>query len=281
LKLKDGYIYFPKQADLKPLKTKQSNVQQVRIIPHINHCVVEVVYNSKEVPQREYNGNWMGVDLGLNNLATATTKSQSIIINGKPLKSLNHYYNKRKASLQSRLNENVYSSKRIERITHRRNNKVRDYLHKASKIIVDNAKIQDVTKIIIGKNENWKQQLNIGKKNNRQFTAIPHATFIQQIQYKAQMVGIETILTQEAYTSKCSALDMEPICKHETYVGKRKKRGLFVTATGKLINADSNGSLNIARLGLSASGNEMQISDSVLSCVSQPSVINILYHKCK
>ena len=275
LRIKEEYIFFPKAAKLKPLKTKQSNIQQVRIIPHINHCVVEVVYNVEDVKQKEYNGNWMGIDLGLNNLATTVSKNQSFIFNGKPLKSINHYYNKRKRKLQSELKQGTYSSNRIERITYSRNNKVKDYLHKASRLIVDKAKEQDITKIIIGKNDNWKQNINIGKKNNRQFTSIPHATLIEMIKYKAQLEGIETIVTQEAYTSKCSALDLEPIGKHESYVGKRKKRGLFVTARGKLINADSNGALNIARLGLSASGNEVEISDSVLSCVSQPKKLNV------
>ncbi len=281
IKAKDGFIYFPKQANLPTLKTKQDNVQQVRIIPHINHCVVEVVYNVADVEQKKYNGNWIGIDLGLNNITTCAGNTDSFIINGKPLKSINHYFNKRKRALQSKLKPNVFSSKRIERITHKRNNKVKDYLHKASKIIIDNAISTSTTKIIIGKNENWKQNINLGKKNNRQFTTIPHATLIKMIEYKAQMVGIETIVTQEAYTSKCSALDLEPICKHETYVGKRIKRGLFVTATRKLINADANGALNIARLGLSASGKEMQISDSVMSCVSQPKKLNILYKKCE
>lgn len=279
IKLKSGFIHFPKQVNLEPLKTKQDNVQQVRIIPHINHCVIEVVYNTKDVLQNSYNGNWMGIDLGLNNLATSASKEQSFIVNGKPLKSINHYYNKRKKELQSKLKQNIHSSKRIERITHKRNMKVKDYLHKSSRIVIENAKSQNITKIIIGKNENWKQKINIGTKNNRQFTSIPHATLIEMIQYKAQLAGIETILTQEAYTSKCSALDLEPICKHEKYIGRRKKRGLFVTATGKLINADANGALNIARLGLSVSENEMQISDSVMSCVSQPKKLNILYNK--
>jgi transposase len=90
------------------------------------------------------------------------------------------------------------------------------------------------------------------------------------------MVGIEMILTQEAYTSKCSAIDLEPIKKHETYLGKRKKRGLFVTKHGIKINADCNGSVNIARLGLSVSGNEVKISDSLVSCVSQPKKVNVL-----
>lgn len=281
-KLKDGYIYFPKMTNLKPLKTKVTNICQVRVIPHINHCVVEVIYNIADVKPKLYNGNWMGIDLGLNNLATCVSNSNSFIVNGKPLKSMNHYYNKRKRTLQSKLKLNTFTSKRIERLTNKRNNKIQDYLHKASKVIIDNAIKSNTTKIIIGKNENWKQNINIGVKNNRQFTAIPHATLIEKIQYKAQMAGIETILTQEAYTSKCSALDLEPIHKHEKYVGKRKKRGLFVTATGKLINADCNGALNIARLGLkSASENEITISDFVLSCVSQPKKLNFCTTKVK
>lgn len=279
IKLKDDYIHFPKMVGLPPLRTKQNNVQQVRVIPHINHCVVEVIYNVADVEKKEYNDNWMGIDLGLNNIATCVSNSSSFIVNGKPLKSINHYYNKRKRTLQSKLKPNIFSSKRIERITHKRNNKVKDYLHKSSKIIVDNAINSNVTKIIIGKNENWKQNINIGTRNNRQFTSIPHATLIEMIQYKAQMVGIEAITTQEAYTSKCSALDLEPICKHEKYVGKRKKRGLFVTSRGKLINADANGALNIARIGLSVSKNEIKISDLVMRLVSSPKKLNILHNK--
>jgi putative transposase len=270
VKIKNGFIHFPKLANILPIKTKVDNVQQVRIVPKKNHFVIEVVYTFKEQVQKDYNGNWMGIDLGVNNLATCTSNTESFLINGKPLKSTNHYYNKRKQYLQSKLKLNQFSSKRIDRITKKRNCKVDDYLHKSSRAIVNKAIETETTKIIIGKNNNWKQSINIGKKNNRQFVSIPHATLIEKIQYKAQMVGIEVIVTQEAYTSKCSAIDLEPICKHETYVGKRIKRGLFKTKEGKLINADSNGSLNVARLGLNASGNEITISELVLSCVSQP-----------
>ena len=93
------------------------------------------------------------------------------------------------------------------------------------------------------------------------------------------MEGIEVLITQEAYTSKCSALDLEPIQKHEKYIGKRRKRGLFVTSTGKLINADINGALNIARLGLSATGNEIIISDLVVRAALAPKKKNVLSHK--
>ncbi|MDY7006275.1 MAG: IS200/IS605 family accessory protein TnpB-related protein [Cyanobacteriota bacterium] len=99
--------------------------------------------------------------------------------------------------------------------------------------------------VVIGQNDNWKQGANMGKKNNQNFTQIPHSKLIQQITYKCQLVGIKVIETEESYTSKTSAVDLEkPIC-HENYVGKRVKRGLFRSATGIVINADINGSIQI------------------------------------
>ncbi len=173
------------------------------------------------------------------------------------------------------------TSKKIKALTDKRNRKVEDYMHKVSRYIVDRAIEQNVTKIIIGNNKNWKQKINIGTKNNNSFCSIPHDSLIEKVRYKAQMVGMETIDRQEAYTSKCSALDLEPIQKHEKYLGKRVKRGLFVDSKGRLINADCNGSLNIARLELSASGDEINISELVVSCVSQPKKVNVLSHKTK
>lgn len=281
VKLKNGFVCFPKILGVVPIKTNITNINHCRVIPKANHFVVEFVYTIEEKPVKEYDGNWMGVDVGLNNLTTCVTKDQAFIINGKPLKAINNYYNKRKRVLQSKLKQKVYTSKRIERLTFRRTQKTKDYLHKASRLIVDKAKELGVTKIIIGKNENWKQNINLGKKTNREFVSIPHATLIEKIKYKALLDGIETLITQEAYTSKCSALDLEEIRKHETYVGKRKKRGLFVTADGSLVNADANGALNIARLGLSVSGDEITISESVRSAVVAPNKMDVLHDKTK
>lgn len=266
LKLKNGYIHFPKQVNLTPLKTKVDNVQQIRIIPNSNHVIIEVVYTKQKQELKVYNGNWMGIDLGMNNLASCVTKNQAIIYNGKPLKAINHFYNKRKAKCQSKLKKNSFSSKRIERLTLRRNNKIENYIHQISNKIIKQADNENITKIIIGNNKNWKQDINLGKNTNRQFVSIPHSTLIKKIQYKGLSAGIEVVITQEAYTSKCSALDLEPIKKHESYLGKRVKRGLFKTANGSKINADCNGALNIARL---VAGDEI-ISDSVRSIVSRP-----------
>jgi putative transposase len=276
ISIKKGFIHFPKRSGLKPLKTKQTDIQQVRLVPKSNHIVVEVVYNVPDVDLKSFNDNFMGIDLGVNNLATCVTNEEAFIISGKPLKSTNHYYNKLKQYLQACLPENKNTSKRIQRITHKRNNKVKDYLHKASRQIIKKALDNDVTKIIIGKNKNWKQSVNLGKKTNRQFVSIPHAKFIDCIAYKAKTVGIEIMLVEEAYTSKCSSIDLEDISKHTAYLGKREKRGLFKTSRGFKINADANGGLNIARLGIiNATGKDIVISDSVLRAVSAPKKIKI------
>lgn len=266
VKLKNEYIYFPKMVNLKPIKTKVDNVCQVRIVPNSNHFIIEVVYKKQETLIKEYNGNWMGIDLGMNNLATCITNKSSTIFNGKPLKSINHFYNKKKAKLQSQLSQKKHSSKRIERMTFRRNNKIENIIHQVSHKIIKQAINEDITKIVIGNNKNWKQLINIGTNNNRNFVSIPHSTLIEKIKYKGFMAGIDVVTTQEAYTSKCSALDLEPIRKHENYVGRRIKRGLFKTKNGAKINADANGALNIARLVV---GDEI-ISDSVRSIVSMP-----------
>lgn len=275
-RLRDGYIYFPKSVNIPKIKTKVDNICQIRIIPNSDHFTIEVVYKKLEKELKYYNGNWMGVDLGLNNLATVSTKENGVIYNGKPIKSINHFYNKRKSRLQAKLKKNIYSTNRIKRLTHRRNNKVDNYIHQVSRKIISQAKNENVTKIIIGNNANWKQEISLGKKTNRNFTSIPHSSLIEKIKYKGLVDGIDVMVIQEAYTSKCSALDLESIQKHERYIGKRKKRGLFVTAKGKLINADINGALNIARLGLSVSGNEIKISDSVMRAALAPKKMKVL-----
>jgi putative transposase len=162
------------------------------------------------------------------------------------LKSINQYFNKEKSRLQSFIGDQG-TSRRITRLTNKRNKKVSDYLHKASRYIINLCCRKDIGKIIIGKNKQWKSGIEIGRVNNQNFVSIPHAQFIQMIEYKAKLFGIEVILAEESYTSKCSFIDNEKICKHENYLGKRIKRGLFRTFNNIVINADVNASFNIAR----------------------------------
>ena len=226
--------------------TDFSSLKEVRIVPRMHHYVIEVVYMVKEKTHCG-NGKYASIDLGLNNLATVAFNegSKPLIVNGIPLKSINQYYNKKKAQYQSRLKENKRTSKRICTLTNKRNNKVTDYLHKASRLLVNQLVSRGITTLVIGKNPNMKQDINIGKVNNQNFVQLPIMRFADLMKYKCELEGIKVLFNEESYTSKCSFLDSEPICKHDKYIGKRIKRGLFVSRNGIKINADVNGAYNI------------------------------------
>jgi len=137
-------------------------------------------------------------------------------------------------------------------LTENRGFKVKDYLNKASKFLIDWCLDNELNTIVIGYNEFWKTEINIGKRNNQNFVNIPFKTLVWMIEYKARKIGINVIKHEESYTSKCSFLDLEDIKKHEKYLGVRVKRGLFKSSTGRTINSDVNGSLNILRKAVPA-----------------------------
>lgn len=245
--IKTGVIKLPKQFKFTT-RTNKTNIQQLRFVPKNGYIVLEVIYNKKEKPRSEDNGKYLGVDIGLNNLASCVSNTGScFIINGKPLKSINQYYNKRLAYLKSKLENNKQVSKQIRLLTTKRNNKIKDYLHKASRMLINHVVSNGINTIIIGHNKCWKQEINIGGVNNQNFVSIPFNDFIHMVSYKGELEGINIEITEESYTSKCSFLDNEVISKHSEYKGRRSKRGLFRSSTGKLINADINGAFNIIR----------------------------------
>ena len=264
----DNNIYFPKKSGLKPIRTKltsDTKIYQVRIIPKNDNYVVEIVYEFKEKNIEIINNDWLSIDLGLNNLATCvTTKGDKpFIINGKPLKSMNQYYNKKKANLNSKLGHYINykgervqycKSKNINKLENKRNDKINDYLHKSSKMIIDYCKVNDINNIVLGKNIGWKLEINHGKKNNQNFVEIPFNKFESNLMYKCQKEGINFVSREESYTSKASAMDLDniPIYNYKNnsnyeFSGRRIKRGLYKTKDNTLINADVNGSINILR----------------------------------
>lgn len=242
IKLSGNNIQFTSQ------KVTKENIKQVLISLGTNCYIISSTYEVADVELKQ-TFHYAAIDLGLNNLATVTFSNNThpLIINGKPLKSINQFYNKKKAELQSKLPKEQKTSNKIKQLTFKRNNKVNDYIHKASRILVNQLVSRDISQLIIGYNAGWKQEINIGKKNNQNFVPIPFLRFIEMIEYKCRMVGIKVILNEESYTSKCSFLDLESIEKHEEYAGKRIKRGLFRSSSGREINADINGSYNIMR----------------------------------
>ena len=250
-KFKDGYVHFPKKLNLEPIKTinvsKKEDLVQVRIVPKLSCYNLEIVYKKEE--KENWERGRSSIDLGINNLATLVTEESCIIYNGKSVKSINRYYNKLKAKIQSELElkNKRKSSKKLNNLTDKRNNKIKDQLHKKSRQIVNKLKEDKVKDLVIGYNKEWKTGINLGRKVNQTFVSIPYLRFIDMIIYKCKLEGINVITNEESYTSKCSALDKEEIKKHEEYKGNRVKRGLFKSSNGTLINADVNGSINIGR----------------------------------
>lgn len=252
VKIKDGFIYFPKKTNIKPILTKiQGELKQVRLIPQTGCYKIEVIYEKEIKNKIEQYDNWMSIDLGINNLMTCfeTIKNKSFIINGKPLKSMNQYYNKKKSKIQNELKkkENKNWSNRLDKLTLKRNNKIENYLHKSSRIIVNYCIKNKISNLVIGYNKNWKSSVNLGKINNQKFTNISFNILIEMLRYKCEEIGIKVIINEESYTSKCSALDLEELKKKKDYIGRRIKRGLFKSGDGIKINADLNGAINILR----------------------------------
>src|SRR5215467_6365934 len=245
------------------VKTQQDpkQIDQVRIIPRNGHYVVEVVYSKAPVQAHVDPAFCVAIDLGVTNLAAITANREGFIprlVNGRTLKAMNQWYNKRMKELRLCLpkadRERV--TKQMERLTTKRNRQVNHYLHAASKSMIDFLVEQGVGTIIVGKNPLWKQEAGMGKRNNQNFVQIPHARFIEVLTYKASLVGIQVEVQEESYTSQASFLDLDPIPTYKpddeakyTFSGKRigRRNRLYRTKGGTIICADVNGSYNILR----------------------------------
>jgi len=276
LSFKDkGFIKLSK-TDIK-IKTDlgKEMVKFARIVPKKGYYVIEIGY-TKEAKVKKRTGEVAGIDLGLNNLmAVAMPAGENFIINGKPLKSNNQYYNKTLAKYRSELPKGVYTSKKIQRLNLNRENKITAYLHQASRLLVDKLIENNVNLLIIGYSKGMKQGINIGKKNNQKFVYIPYLKLIEMIKYKCELEGIEVVIQEESYTSLSSFIDGDkvPVYKKGSnsnygFSGKRVKRGLYKTKGGLSLNADLNGAYNIVKKYLQRKvlWNDLTESDYIEAC---------------
>ncbi len=247
-KVKDGKIRFPK-TKLYITTRVDEPVHEVRITPEGNRYKIEIVHDHVvPAPISAEPRKIASIDLGLNNLATLTDNigDTPIVINGKIVKSMNQFYNKKKARLMSSIGDHGTSNK-LWKLTLKRDHKINDQMHKASRYVVNWCIEHGIDTLVVGKNDGWKQEIDLGRRNNQQFVSIPFESLIKKLAYKCEEVGIRFCTMEESYTSRCSFLDNESIEHHDTYLGRRMKRGLYRSATGIAINADVNGSCNILR----------------------------------
>lgn len=225
-----------------------NNFNQIRIIPKNDTFEVEIIYTVDDIEMKQ-NDNIASIDFGINNLVTLLpNKHKPLIINGKQIKHINQFYNKQKAYLTSIKDKmKLKYTKLLHALDRKRNNKIKDLMHKTSAFIVQYCLENNISKLIVGYNKSWKTHINLGKRNNQQFTNIPFHKLLQMLYYKCKMIGCNVIETEESYTSKCDHLSNEEMKHHKNYLGKRIKRGLFKSNTGKVINSDVNGALGIMR----------------------------------
>ena len=282
--LKKGIIKLSGTEFSIKTKVNTEHICQVRLVPKCDSYVVEVIYDKPESTFR--NTNFVAsIDLGLDNLVALTSNQPGFIpllINGRPLKSINQFYNKRSSRLQSQLTGNRKTSPRIQRLTRWINQKVDNYLHHASRLIINLLLTKQIGTLVIGKNAQWKTEIELGSPTNQNFVSIPHSRLIEMLEYKARWVGIDVILPEESYTSRASFLGLDSIPvygkieKYPVFTGKRIKRGLYKTSVGQLINSDVNAAYNILSKALPNA-----FSNGIESCVVQPMRVNPLKAKVK
>ena len=249
---RDGKYYFPNRERQKreyiETNIEKKNFKLLRIVPYGNCYKIEIVYEKEYDEKINFNDNYLGIDLGVNNFATLVNNIglQSIVINGRILKSINQYYNKFNAQAMSYIGKG--SSNRIQRLATKRNNIFNTYLHRMSHWTINYCLENNIGNIVIGRNKDWQRNVNIGRKNNQEFAQIPFEKFINQLIYKGKLSGINIQVIDEYHTSRASFLDQDIIIdkqENQIFSGKRKSRGLYKSKKNVIINADVNAAYNI------------------------------------
>ena len=249
------YTLCKRSYNLK-IKSTKPNVKMVKFVYDEVNDLIKCfkIYEVERPKLKKDNSRYFSIDPGLNNIVSIYNNIgiRPLLYNGRPIKSINQYYNKTNAKLRSELPNNIKSSKRLKQLSFKRNNKIDYEMHKISTHIINEAVKNNISKIIIGNNVGWKNEINIGRRNNQNFVNIPHTKLFNQLLYKGLLNGIEVIFTEESYTSKASFFDKDELPvygKNDNYKfsGKRITRGLYKDSKGNLWNADLNGGGNIMR----------------------------------
>ena len=255
-KLKLGYIGTDKMKQGIKIANRHKDLdcKCFRIYNKNDEILCELIYE-KEVIEVEKTDRVASIDIGLENLFTIAFNynKKGISIKGTKLKAINQYFNKIKASLQSILPSKQYVSKFINQLLYKRTEQLRNYIGYYTNKLIEILRTERVSKLVVGYNKEWKQEINIGSKNNQSFVSIPFRKILDILRYKLEDNGIEYKEQEESYTSKASYLDNDdiPIYKEEIeeikFSGKRIKRGIYKSKREKIINADLNGALNILK----------------------------------
>jgi len=242
-----------------PKVLEDKKIKEIQIIPKFNAMFFEIqyTYEIQEENIQLNTNNALAIDLGVNNLCTCITNTgKSFIVDGRKLKSINQFFNKQNAKLQSiKDKQNIKrQTKQQYLISRKRKNRVDDYINKTCRYIINYCIVNDIGSLVIGYNQSFQNKTNLGRKNNQIFTQLPFGKIREKLEYLCKRYNINYILQEESYTSKASFFDNDelPIYNMDNpqtyeFSGKRVKRGLYQTKDGYRFNADCNGALNILR----------------------------------
>ncbi|MFH7027539.1 MAG: RNA-guided endonuclease InsQ/TnpB family protein [Heteroscytonema crispum UTEX LB 1556] len=245
-----------------PQRVQFEDIKELRILPR-NQCFYAEFVFEKEPAARYYvnPNNALAIDPGINNwLSCVSNVGTSFIVDGRKVKSLNQWYNKRVSTLKEGKPQGYWDDQ-LAQITEKRNRQMRDAVNKAAKLVVDHCINHQIGTVVFGWNQGQKQETQLGK-TTQSFVQIPTAKLKERVKQLCEYHGIQFVETEESYTSKSSFLDSDFLptfgAKPEGWKpsGKRVKRGMYRTGKEILINADLNGAANIMRkvetqLGLS------------------------------
>ena len=254
---KQLYIYTlcKRNYNLKIQSTKP-NVKMIKFVYDENNDLIKCfkIYEVEQTELKRDNSKYFSIDLGLNNIVSIYNNIgiRPLLYNGRPIKSINQYYNKTNSKMRAELPTNIKSSKKLKQLSFKRSNKIDYEMHKISNHIINEAVKNNISKIFIGNNIGWKNEINTGRRNNQNFVNIPHTKLFNQLLYKGLLKGIEVIFIEESYTSKASFFDKDELpvygeSDNYKFSGRRIKRGLYKDSKGNLWNADLNGAANIMR----------------------------------
>ena len=242
-----------------PKVLESKKIKEIRIIPKFNARFFEIQY-TYEIQEEDIQlntNNALAIDLGVNNLCTCVTNTgKSFIVDGRKLKSINQFFNKQNAKLQSvKDKQNIKKqTKQQYLIFRKRKNRVDDYINKTCRYVINYCLSNDIGTLVVGYNQSFQNKTNLGRRNNQIFTQLPFGKIREKLEYLCKRYNINYILQEESYTSKASFFDNDDLPTYnmdnpQTYEfsGKRIKRGLYQTKDGYRFNADCNGALNILR----------------------------------
>lgn len=270
ISIKDGFLTIPMSRAFSKLHSGKKiripfpdrlegrTVKEVRICPmqQGRYFKVEYCYLQETEPQDVSFENTLAIDIGLENLATCITNTgTTFIMDGRKLKSINQYWNKRKAYYQSIADkQGCKETHRLCALARKRNNRTKEYIRKTVRYIINYCIENRIGTIVCGYNGDFKRNINLGRAMNQQFTQISFGSLRETLKYLCERYGMKYIEQEESYTSKASCLDLDeiPVYNPEkpyagTFSGKRIHRGLYRFADGRIANADVNGAANILR----------------------------------